>query len=99
MERGADMQVEKRIDDLIEAGWHVLNSDFDTEAFQHWKKQAFNCLSALLGPDHTYTLYFKNYVREAEEKNLLAGGGILTAAKEEMAKRGPTTDPVVGREN
>lgn len=81
------MFVEKRIDDLIEAGWHVLDSDFDTMAFQHWRKQAFKCLTALLGPDHTYTRSFRNYVHSMEEKkNVLVGGGILTAAREELAK-------------
>lgn len=78
------MHVEKRIDDLIEAGWHVLESDFDNTAFQNWKRQAFNCLVALLGPNHKYTQSFKDYVKEAAEKNVLAGGGILTAVKEQI---------------
>jgi hypothetical protein len=31
--RRATMSVEERIDDLIEAGWGVLDSDFDPVAF------------------------------------------------------------------
>ncbi len=78
--------VERKIDELIDAGWDVLYSDFDVRAFDHWKKSAFSCLSALLGPDHTYTQSFRDYVATEEEMSLLVGGGILTAAKEEMAR-------------
>jgi len=78
---------EKRIDDLIEAGWHVLDSDFDTAAFQQWRKQAFECLTDLLGPDHSYTRSFRNYVQSVEEeKKPTSGGSTLTAAREELAK-------------
>jgi hypothetical protein len=75
--------VERKIDELIDAGWNVLYTDFDARAFDQWKRKAFSCLSALLGPDHKYTQSFKNYVAAAEEISLLVGGGILTAAKEE----------------
>jgi hypothetical protein len=86
------MLLEKRIDDMIEAGWHVLASDFDPAAFEHWRAEAFKCLAALLGPDHTYTRSFRNYVQSASDKtDLLIGGGILTAAKEEAANREAST--------
>jgi hypothetical protein len=81
------MLSEKRIDDLIEAGWHVLESDFDENAFQNWRREAFKCLAAMLGPDHTYTRYFKKFVDQHPRAGLLTGGGILGAAKEEMANR------------
>ena len=32
-ERGSAMSIERRIDDLIEAGWGVVDSDFDPFAF------------------------------------------------------------------
>jgi len=80
------MLIEKKIDDLIKAGWDVLESDFDTAAFRTWKKQVRNCLAALGGPDHTYTRYFEDYVKQAEEMNVLAGAGILAAAKEQIVK-------------
>ena len=32
------MSIERRMDDLIEAGWGVLDSDFDPIAFQHWSE-------------------------------------------------------------
>ncbi|MGD9818557.1 MAG: hypothetical protein AB7V04_07630 [Desulfomonilaceae bacterium] len=52
------MSVEERIDDLIKAGWYVLDSDFDTAALQHWRLKAFHCCDALLGSDHVTTQYF-----------------------------------------
>jgi len=39
---------EKQIDAMIEAGWQVLESDFDPEAFGAWKKRATICVNALL---------------------------------------------------
>jgi hypothetical protein len=80
------MCVERRIDDLIQAGWGVLESDFHPDAFQNWRRKAFYCLNTLLGPDHFYTKHFGSHVQEAEKKNLLVGGGILTAAKEKMVR-------------
>jgi hypothetical protein len=77
--------IEKQIDDLIEAGKQVLDTNFDPIAFSLWKSRAFDCLSTLLGPDHAYTMGFRDYVTEPEKKNILAGGGILVAAKERMA--------------
>ena len=79
------MSVEERIDDLIEAGWGVLDSDFDPVAFQRWRRRAFDCLTAMVGPDHVYTRHFENFVRQGGKTDLLAAGGILSAAKEQMA--------------
>ncbi|MFH1114248.1 MAG: hypothetical protein V1792_10030 [Pseudomonadota bacterium] len=78
------MSVEQRIDDLIEAGWLVLDSDFDTVPFQHWRRKAVDCLTAVVGPDHVYTRQFENFVRQGGKTDLLAAGGILSAAKEQM---------------
>jgi hypothetical protein len=78
--------LETRIDELIDAGWDVLYSDFDVRAFDRWRKRAFSCLNVLLGPDHTYTRSFRNYVEAAEEISLLVGGGILSAVKEDLVK-------------
>ncbi len=80
----------KRLDDLIEIAWHVVNTDFDPRAMCQWKKQAFDYLAENLGHDHYYTQYFKNCVEELEQPNLLAGSGILTAAKEEMRQKSKT---------
>lgn len=79
------MAVDGRIDDLIEAGWGVLESDFDPVAFQRWRRSAFDCLTAMFGPDHVYTRHFEKFVRESGKTDLLVAGGILSAAKEQMA--------------
>ena len=91
------MCVEKQIDDLIEAGWNVIDTDFDPVAFQHWRTRAVTCLSALLGSDHAYTKYFMSHLQEPKKNNLLVGGGILTAASHELMKKcqGDTTRPQV----
>lgn len=78
------MSIERQIDDLIESGWDVLNSNFDPIVFQNWRNQAADCIVALLGPHHTYTEYFNSFVQFPEPKNLLTGKGILTAAREGM---------------
>lgn len=80
------MSLEHLVDNLIEAGWHVLDSDFDMTAFTHWRKQALDCIGALMGPAHAYTQYFKDFVDQAEKASLLTGAGILVATKEQMAK-------------
>jgi hypothetical protein len=77
------MAVEYRIDDVIEAGWGVLASDFDPVAFQLWRRRAFKCLTALVGPDHVYTRHFERFVRQEGEADLLLASGILSAAKEQ----------------
>lgn len=74
------MQLEKSIDDLIEAGWMVIHSDFDEAAFQNWRSKAAVCLDSLLGSEHTYTQYFRNHVRRSATSSILTGVGILTAA-------------------
>lgn len=75
-----EMVPEREIDSLIEAGWYVLESDFNEAAFLHWRAMAHECLVSLLGPDHTYTEHFENNMRQPEATILLSGVGILVAA-------------------
>ena len=77
----------KPIDELIRAGWDVIDSDYHPVAFQHWRHKAYACLVQLLGSDHVYTQYFREFIREPRPKDSLTGTGILAAVKEEMAKR------------
>jgi hypothetical protein len=79
------MSVEQRIDDLIKAGWAVLESDFDPDAFKSWRQKAFECLNAMFGPDHIYTRYFEHFIQQGGKKNVLAAGGVLVAAKQQYA--------------
>ncbi len=53
------MLKDQDIDDLIQAGWDVLDSNFDMRALVEWKRKAHACLSALLGPDHADTQHFQ----------------------------------------
>jgi hypothetical protein len=85
------MSIEQRIDDLIKAGWRVLEPDFDPIAFQLWRRSAFDCLNAMFGPDHVYTRHFENFVRQGGKTDLLAAGGILIAAKEQAILQQPVT--------
>jgi len=78
------MTIEDRIDELIKAGWGVVDSDFDPHAFQHWRLKAFECLAAMFGPDHVYTKYFEDFVQQGDRTNVLAAGGVLVAAKQQL---------------
>lgn len=78
------MSIEGRIDELIKAGWGVLESNFDPVAFQHWRRNAFECLNTMFGPDHIYTKYFEHFVQQGDRTNVLAAGGVLVAAKQQM---------------
>jgi hypothetical protein len=60
------MYSDKRLDDLIEAGWHVIDTEYDRHAFYFWKKKAHDFLSDFVGPDDACTQDFKNYVRSDE---------------------------------
>lgn len=73
------MVPERQIDALIEAGWHVLESDFDEAAFLHWRAMAHECLESLLGPHHAYTEHFKYNMRQPGTTILLSGVGVLAA--------------------
>ena len=76
--------VERTIDELIEAGWYVLESDFDPRAFVQWKLRALECVECLMGADHPYTQYFNSFVTRPASTDLLAGEGILNAMKEQV---------------
>jgi len=76
----SEMIVEGKIDALIEAGWHVLETGFEDEAFLNWRIRAYECLEVLLGPSHHYTEHFRSAVRRSEATALLTGVGVLAAA-------------------
>ncbi len=78
------MTIEQRIDELIELGRVVVESDSNTIAFQNWRFKALGCLSTRFGPDHVYTKYFEHFVRQGDTKNVLAASGVLVAVKEQI---------------
>jgi hypothetical protein len=83
------MTIETQLDELIRAGRNVLATDFNEASFREWQRQALVCISAICGPDHTYTEYFRNRVRKAEEQNVLTGVGLLTAARLQPRESSP----------
>ena len=87
------MLKEKLIDDLIEAGWCVVDTYFNETAFRNWRERALICLTDLLGPEHVYVQQFNDCLRQSEKLNLMAGAGVLVAAKEIALK----TNPDAGR--
>jgi hypothetical protein len=78
------MNTENRIDELIMAGWRVVDSDFDPVAFDHRRLKTFDGLRSMLGPDRVHTKYFENFVKESHRTNILAKGGVIVAAKEQI---------------
>ncbi|MDR3603879.1 MAG: hypothetical protein ACLPVO_06185 [Desulfomonilaceae bacterium] len=52
------MDLDKRIDDLVEAGWHVLDTDYDERALEHWKEATSAFLIDFLGRRHVVTESF-----------------------------------------
>ena len=75
------------LNDLISMAASILDSGFDLNAFLAWKSMAFLALVGLLGPAHYYSQKFQD-VAEPSPLGLLAGGGILSAAKEELSAKG-----------
>jgi hypothetical protein len=77
---------ERALEKLIQAGWYLIESDFDTGAFAHWKEEAFDCVNGLMGSQHACTRCFKDVVRGVCEYDLLAAEGILEAVREQISK-------------
>ena len=74
------------LNDLINAAQAILDAGFDVQSFLSWKEVALLTLLGLLGPLHYYTKTFKQSTAAQDSVSLLAGEGILMAAKEEMLK-------------
>jgi hypothetical protein len=62
------MPIERRLDDLIAAGWRALRPDSGPVAVQHWRRRAFDYMTTVYGPDHVYTRHFENCVRHGEKE-------------------------------
>jgi hypothetical protein len=75
------MSAEKTLDDLIDAGWQVLKSDFDPNAFIAWRKCARDYVVALMGPHHPYAQFFEAYLDKKAKTSVLVVAGILEATK------------------
>jgi hypothetical protein len=67
---------------LINTSQGILDKRFDAQVFLSWQYLALLTLTKLLGPLHYYTQNFKLFTSERNERSLLAGEGILIAARE-----------------
>jgi hypothetical protein len=74
------------LNELINLAQILLDRGFDVQDFLSWETAAFFSLLSLLGPFHYYTLNFKRLTSENNHRGLLAGQGILIAAREESLK-------------
>jgi len=72
--------------ELINAAQSLLDSGLDLQAFLDWRTVAFLSLLSLLGPLHYYTKTFSRLTRDARPPSLLAGTGVLVAAREEICR-------------
>jgi len=74
------------LNELIGLAQSILDAGFDLQAFLTWREFAFLCLLGLLGPVHYYTKSFVRFTHRPDEHGLLAGEGLLVAAREEIKK-------------
>jgi len=74
------------LNDLIASARAILDSGFDVDAFLTWRELALLCLLGLMGPLHYYTKSFARFTEKPDERGLLAGRGLLAAAREHVAK-------------
>jgi hypothetical protein len=65
-ERSA-ISVERRVSDLIAAGWRALGPGSGPVAVQQWRRRVFDYMTAVYGADHVYTRHFQNCVRQGEK--------------------------------
>jgi hypothetical protein len=79
------------LNDLIYMAASILDSGFDVHAFLLWKKLAFIALVGLFGPFHYYSLNFRR-ITAPNPVGLLAGEGMLSAAKEELCTKSTRDD-------
>ena len=72
------------LNDLIKGACSLLDNGFDVQHFACWKGIALVTLVGILGPFHYYTENFRRFTRETNPRSLLAGTGVLVAAKEQI---------------
>lgn len=74
------------LNELINLAQSILDSGFDAQTFLNWQSLSFLALVGILGPYHYYTRNFKRLTSEKSPRGLLAGEGILLAAKEQIQR-------------
>jgi hypothetical protein len=72
---------ENHFNELIDAAWRVINTDFDEHEFQVWREKALECVTFLVGPEHEHTLRLK---RRASRQNPVSVQGTFRAWRNEV---------------
>ncbi|MGC8660244.1 MAG: hypothetical protein ACP5U1_14355 [Desulfomonilaceae bacterium] len=72
---------------LLEAGYQVVDTDFDDMAFKKWRQRAIDCMAALLGAEHPYVRSFSEYVRRHDFGSLFLGKGLVYATERDVSGR------------
>jgi hypothetical protein len=75
------MSLDARLQELIRAAWNVMDQDFEEAAIMDWRQKASACLAEMFGPDHHYCREFEQSRSRSNRLSILAGGGVLEAAK------------------
>ncbi len=70
--------------DLIAIASRMLDSSLDVNSFLEWRTASLIVLVGLLGPFHYYTLNFRRFAKQPGYTGILAGLGLLVAAKEKL---------------
>ena len=91
-----DQRVVDRIDRLLEKGSQVLASvkpppqgvitisRADSQLFSAWRTQTLSFLAGTLGPDHVYSVEFRQSVDDSGTSHIKHGQGILHALREDI---------------
>lgn len=74
--------------ELINLAQAMLDNGFDVNVFLNWQFTAFIALLAVFGPFHYYTQNFKRLTSAKDLGGLLAGRGVLEAARSLIACAG-----------
>ncbi|MDA8408598.1 MAG: hypothetical protein M0T73_17285 [Deltaproteobacteria bacterium] len=81
---GASLTHDEAFEALVEAGYQVVQTDFDEMAFREWRQKAINCIATLLGAEHPYTRSFSEYVLRRDLNSLFLGRGLVYATKRDV---------------
>lgn len=80
------MLIDKQIEDLIEDGWNVIESDSDSAALRDWKRKVSDAFKTIVGPDPTHSTFCGSSPQTGGGLSVPARAGLLVATKGHMPK-------------
>ncbi len=81
---GSPLSHDEAFEALVEAGYQVVDTDFDEMAFRKWRQKAIDCIAVLLGAEHPYVRSFSEHVRRRDFNSLFLGRGLVSATKRDV---------------